>query len=143
MLRFEIEQAIISGDLPVSDIPGAWNELFEKYVGLKVPNDSLGCLQDVHWSFGGFGYFPTYALGTLNAAQLFDAALKALPDLENSFAMGDFSALLDWLRTNIHQQGRRYRSRELIERVTGQPPSHRPLMDYLRRKFGELYQINV
>ncbi len=143
MLRFEIEQAIISGELPVSDIPAAWNELFEKYVGLKVPNDSLGCLQDVHWSFGGFGYFPTYALGTLHAAQIFDAALKALPDLENSFAMGDFSALLGWLRTNIHHQGRRYRSRELIERLTGQPPSHRPLMDYLRRKFGELYQIDV
>jgi carboxypeptidase Taq len=143
MLRFEIEQAIINGDLSVGDIPATWNELFKKYVGLKVPNDSLGCLQDVHWSFGGFGYFPTYALGTLYAAQFFDAARKAIPDLENRFATGDFSALLDWLRTNIHQHGKRYRSRELVERVTGQPPSHRPLMDYLRRKYGELYQISV
>ncbi len=143
MLRFEIEQAIISGDLAVDDIPAAWNELFTKYLGLKVPDDSLGCLQDVHWSFGGFGYFPTYALGTLYAAQFYEAALQALPNLEEQFAAGDYSALLNWLRTNIYQHGKRYRSREIVERVTGQPTSHRPLTDYLRRKFGPLYQVNV
>ncbi len=141
MLRFEIEQAIISGDLPVADIPGVWNETFERYLGIPVPDDAQGCLQDVHWSFGGFGYFPTYALGNLYAAQIDAAARAALPDLDAQLSSGDFLPLLEWLKTNIYQHGKRYRSPDLLRRVTGQAPSHEPLMAYLRTKFGELYGV--
>lgn len=141
MLRFEIEQAIISGELAVADIPGAWNELFEDFLGIKVPDDAKGCLQDVHWSFAGFGYFSTYALGNLYAAQFFAKAKEDLPNLEESFAQGDFAPLLQWLTTHIYSQGMRYRSRDLVAHVTGQAPSHEALMAYLYTKFGELYQL--
>ncbi len=141
MLRFEIEQAIIGGDLPVADIPGVWNETFERYVGIPVPDDAQGCLQDVHWSFGGFGYFPTYALGNLYAAQIDAAARTALPDLDAQIASGDFQPLLGWLKTNIYQHGKRFRAPDLLRRVTGQAPSHEPLMGYLKAKFGELYGV--
>ncbi|NOX62075.1 MAG: carboxypeptidase M32 [Chloroflexi bacterium] len=142
MLRFELEQAIIRGDLAVDDIPAAWNERFEQYFGLKTPDDSQGCLQDVHWSFGGFGYFPTYTLGNLYAAQIFDAACQALPDLEARFRVGDFAPLLAWLKENIYDQGRRYRSRELIRRITGRDPDASALIAYLREKFGSLYDVD-
>ena len=105
MLRFDLEQAIISGDLQVSDIPGAWNETFENYLGLKVPDDAQGCLQDTHWASGNFGYFPSYALGNLYAAQIFDAARRALPDLEAQIASGDFQPLREWLTTQHLQPG--------------------------------------
>lgn len=141
MLRFEIEQAIIGGDLPVADIPGVWNETFERYLGIPVADDAQGCLQDVHWSFGGFGYFPTYALGNLYAAQIFAAAQAAHPDLEAQIASGNFLPLLDWLKTHIYQHGRRYRSPELLRRVTGQSPSHEALLAYLKTKFGQLYEV--
>ncbi len=141
MLRFEIEQAIIAGELDVADIPGAWNEMFEGFFGIKVPDDSQGCLQDVHWSFAGFGYFSTYALGNLYAAQFYARAKEDVPDLEERIALGDFAPLLHWLSEHIYSQGMRYRSRQLVERVTGQAPSHEPLMAYLHAKFGELYQL--
>lgn len=141
MVRFEIEQPLIEGHLAVDDIPAVWNETFERYLGLKVPNDALGCLQDIHWSFGGFGYFPSYALGTLYAAQFFEAAHRDLPDLDEQIRHGHFAGLLDWLRAHIYRHGRRYRTADLIERATGQPPSHEPMMRYLRAKFGELYAL--
>jgi carboxypeptidase Taq len=139
MLRFELERAILKGDLPVADIPGEWNSRFEKYFGLKVDSDANGCLQDVHWSAGLMGYFPTYCLGNLFSAQFFAKATEDIPDLSDQIASGDMSGLLDWLRTNIHQHGARYRARELGEKVTGQPLSHKPLMDYMNKKFGEIY----
>ncbi|MCO6450168.1 MAG: carboxypeptidase M32 [Caldilineales bacterium] len=142
MVRFELEQAIISGDLAVGDIPAAWNETFERYLGIKVPEDSQGCLQDVHWSFGGFGYFPSYALGNLYGAQIFAAAKQAAPALSEQIASGNFQPLLAWLQENIYSQGSRYRTHELLARVTGQEPSHEPLMDYLHAKFGELYRLS-
>ena len=141
MLRFEIEQAIINEDLPVEEIPATWNALFKEYLGLDVPNDSLGVLQDVHWSHGMIGYFPTYALGNLYGAQFFAQAKQDIPDLEASFAQGDFRPLLDWLRQHIHQHGMRYRSHDLVQVVTGQPLSHEPLMAHLRAKYGELYRL--
>jgi len=141
MLRFEIEQAIIAGDLQVDDIPGAWNELFEDYVGIPVPDDSQGCLQDIHWAFGGFGYFSTYALGNLYGAQFFATAREDMPDLDEQIARGEFNPLLDWLRTNIYSQGMRYRSGDLVQHVTGEPLSHEPLVAYLQTKFGELYDL--
>ena len=141
MLRFEIEQAIISGDLQVDDIPGAWNELFEDYVGIKVPDDGQGCLQDIHWAFGGFGYFSTYALGNLYGAQFFAKAREDMPNLDELIAAGEFKPLLDWLRTNVYSQGMRYRSGDLVQHVTGKPLSHKPLVAYLQTKFGELYDL--
>jgi len=141
MLRFEIEQAIISGEKDVADIPGAWNEMFEDFLGIKVPDDSKGCLQDVHWSFAGFGYFSTYALGNLYAAQFYAKAKEDMPDLEERISQGDFAPLLQWLTKHIYSQGMRLRSRDLVEHVTGQAPGHKALMAYLHAKFGELYRL--
>jgi len=139
LLRFEMERAFFSGNLTVDDIPGAWNEKFKSYFGLTPPNDAEGCLQDVHWSAGYIGYFPTYCLGNLYAAQFFAKAQKDLGDLHGQFAKGEFAALKNWLRQNIHRHGRRYRAGQLVERVTGQPLSSKPLIDYMTKKFGELY----
>ena len=98
----------MEGDLPVADVPGAWNERFERDFGLKPPDDTHGCLQDVHWSAGLIGYFPTYTLGNLYAAQFFEAARRDLGDPDRQFAEGGFSPLLGWLRDRIHRQGKRY-----------------------------------
>ncbi len=141
MLRFEIEQAIINEGLPVEEIPAMWNTLFKEYLGLDVPDDSKGVLQDVHWSHGMIGYFPTYALGNLYGAQFFAQAKADIPGLEEAFARGEFLPLLDWLRQHIHQHGMRYRAYDLVEVVTGEPLSHEPLMAHLRAKYGELYRL--
>jgi carboxypeptidase Taq len=142
MLRFELERAIIAGDIRVSDIPGEWNRRFKEYLGIEVDNDTHGCLQDVHWSHGIFGYFPTYALGNLHAAQYWMQAKKDLPGMLDDFARGEFGRLFDWLREKIHSQGARYYAAELCERVTGEPLSHRHLMDYLYGKYTEIYGIS-
>jgi carboxypeptidase Taq len=139
LLRFEMERAFFSGDLSVDDIPAAWNEKFEKYFGLKVDADKNGCLQDVHWSAGLIGYFPTYTLGNLYASQFFAQARADLGDLDAMFAKGEFAPLLEWLNKNIHADGRRYRAGELVERVTGKPLSSDALMEYMDTKFGALY----
>ncbi|MFZ1684225.1 MAG: carboxypeptidase M32, partial [Candidatus Zixiibacteriota bacterium] len=139
LLRFELERALIKGELKVKDVAGEWNNRFEKYFGIKVDKDSHGCLQDVHWSAGLIGYFPTYSLGNLISAQLFAKAKKDMPDLMSQFERGDFSGLLTWLRKNVHQHGSRYRSKILVEKVTGQPLSHKPLVEYMNTKYGEIY----
>ncbi len=141
MLRFEIEQLLIAGDLKPADVPGIWNEKFLQYFGLTVPNDAHGCLQDIHWSGGLLGYFPTYALGNMYAAQFFNAARRDLGDLDEMFARGQFQPLKSWLNEKIHNHGKRYPARRLVEVVTGQPLSHQPLIDHLNRKFGELYGL--
>jgi carboxypeptidase Taq len=106
-----------------------------------VDHVSNGCLQDVHWSAGLIGYFPTYTLGNLYSAQFFAKAKNDIPNLTSQFERGDFSPLLGWLRENIHKHGKRYRAKQLVQRVTGQPLSHKPLMDYLYIKYGEIYGI--
>jgi carboxypeptidase Taq len=141
ILRFEIEQALISGDLAVSDLPAAWNKKFQELFGLKVENDAMGCLQDIHWSFGGLGYFPTYTLGNLYAAQLMEAARRDLPGLEDDFRRGDFARMKTWLADKVHRQGQRYRAAELCRRATGEAPSHKPLIAYLRAKYAPLYAM--
>ncbi len=141
MLRFHLERAIISGSLAVKDIPGEWNSNFEQFFGLKVPDDRRGCLQDVHWSFGAFGYFPTYTLGNLYAAQLWETINKQLPDLNARMARGDFSTLKAWLNTNIHCHGKRYRADELCKMLTGAPLSADPLMRHLEGKLRPIYGI--
>ncbi len=140
-LRFEIELAFMRGDLDVKDIPGVWNENFKKYFGIEVPDDARGCLQDTHWSFGLVGYFPTYTLGNLYAAQLFAKAENDINNLEDQFAAGNFGELKNWLVKNVHSHGRRYRAEKLCEVVTGKPLSHKPSMDYLKTKYGELYGL--
>lgn len=141
LIRFELEQALIEDRLQVADLPGAWNEKYEHYLGITPPNDAEGVLQDVHWSAGLFGYFPTYALGNLYAAQFFRQALKDLGDLDASFRQGDFASLLAWLRENIHRHGCRYSPAELVERITGSPLQHEALMSQLTKKYGEIYGL--
>jgi carboxypeptidase Taq len=134
MIRFDIERALLRGDLAVDDVPGAWNDRMKSDLGLDVTDDAQGCLQDIHWSMGSIGYFPTYTLGNLFAAQLWDTVLEAIPDVEARIERGDFAPLLAWLRENVHAQGRRYRSEELCERITGKPLDHEPLIRHLRSR---------
>jgi carboxypeptidase Taq len=120
ILRFEIEVKLIEGQLAVSDVPRYWNEEFEKMLGLKVSKDADGCLQDIHWSLGTLGYFPTYTLGNLNAAQLMHRATLDNPGLKDELARGQYAALLGWLREKVHRHGLRYPPQELIQRATGE-----------------------
>ena len=134
ILRFRVEKALVEGSLAVKDIPAFWNTLFEDLFGLQVKKDSEGCLQDVHWSFGLIGYFPTYSLGNINAAQLFHHACSdsaVADDLEK----GSYDALLDWLRKRVHQHGSRYLPEDLMKKATGEPPQARYLLDHLRSRY--------
>ncbi|AMV30218.1 Thermostable carboxypeptidase 1 [Gemmata sp. SH-PL17] len=141
-LRFELELALLSGDLTTGDLPGAWAERFEALLGLKVPDDARGCLQDIHWSFGGIGYFPTYTLGNLYAAQLMDAVRREFGDgIEEDFRRGDFTRLKGWLNQHVHRHGQRYRAGELCQRATGAPLSPKPFLSYLNEKFSALYGV--
>jgi carboxypeptidase Taq len=141
MVRFELERAMISGNLSVADLPGAWNGLYRDYLGLTVPDDRRGCLQDVHWSGGMIGYFPTYTLGTLNAAQFFETARAEIPGLEEGFGRGDFRPLREWLNARIHRQGRRHLSGRLCEVVTGAPLGADPFMRHLEAKLKPMYGL--
>ena len=141
LIRFEIEHAIFSGELKIEDIPGVWNEKFTRYLGITPNDNSQGCLQDVHWSAGLIGYFPTYTLGNLYSAQFYTKAKADLGNLDTEFAKGNFSGLLGWLRENIHSQGQRYRAVDLVKEVTGEPLSHKYLIDYLKEKYSPLYGI--
>lgn len=141
MVRFEIERAIMKGELPVKDIPGVWNAKYKEYLGLDVPNDAKGCLQDIHWSMASMGYFPTYTLGNLYCAQFFEKAKEEMPDLMQQFERGEFSTLKRWLNEKIHCHGRRYRAAELCEVVTGKPLSADPLMRSLEAKLRPIYGI--
>ena len=141
VLRFELERALISGALAVADVPAAWNEKMTEFLGIAPPNDAEGCLQDIHWSMGAFGYFPTYALGNLYAAQFYAQAQKELPDLGARIAVNDHKPLLSWLRERIHVHGQRYRADELVERVTGSPLSIEPFIAHVTGKYSEIYGI--
>jgi carboxypeptidase Taq len=142
-LRFEIEVAMFRDELAVEDLPGAWNEGMQKWVGITPPDDSDGVLQDMHWCIGALGYFPTYTLGTIYAAAIFDKAKSELPDLEEQLRQGDTSQLLGWLQRNMYDHGYLYPAKELMERILGEPPSARPFVNYLKTKFENLYDIKV
>jgi carboxypeptidase Taq len=141
LVRFELEQALLDDDLRVADLPGAWNEKYRRYLGVEPPSDAHGVLQDVHWSAGLFGYFPTYSLGNLYASQLFTQARAELGDLEAAFRSGQFVPLRQWLQTKVHSQGRKYPAAELVRRITGEPISPTALIGYLRAKFAPLYAL--
>lgn len=136
ILRYRLEKALLGGDLEVADLPGAWNEAMAELLGLTPPDDRLGCLQDIHWPAGAIGYFPCYTLGAIMAAQLFDAATRALPDLQPALGQGDFRPLLGWLRANVHQQGSLLDTQELLTRATGRPLELQPFLDHLQARYA-------
>lgn len=143
MLRFEIEVELLEGRLSVKDAPAAWNAKCEEYLGLTPPDDAQGILQDVHWSFGGIGYFPTYTIGNIISVQLYETAEKdfsgKLPEI---IAGGEFHLLKEWLGEHIHQWGRKYTPSELVKRATGRPMDAEPYLRYLKNKFDEIYKIS-
>jgi len=143
ILRMEIERALVAGEVGVDDLPGLWREKIREYLGLEVPNDREGVLQDIHWSLGVFGYFPTYALGNLYAAQLFAAARRQLPDLDTQLAAGKTGGLLGWLQANVHGPGSLYPAAELCVRVTGEELSTAPFLSYVREKYGAVYGVTL
>jgi carboxypeptidase Taq len=136
ILRFRLEQALIAQELKIADLPAAWNEGMRDLLGITPPDDRRGCLQDIHWYDGAIGYFPTYTLGAMTAAQLFDAASKALPDLEGDLAAGRFAPLLGWLRTNVHAKASRYSTDELLRQATGKPLDAEIFKAHLRRRYA-------
>jgi carboxypeptidase Taq len=141
ILRFELEQELINNDLSISELPEMWNTKMNYLLGITPSNDSEGILQDVHWSAGAFGYFPTYTLGNLYASQIFSKVLNKYPNLPEEFKTGNYSNLLSYLRENIHQYGRVYRPRELIEKVTGEDLNPEYFLKYLKKKFYSIYNV--
>ena len=141
MLRFELEMDMIAGKVKVADLPKEWNQRFEAFLGVVPPTDKLGVLQDVHWSSGLLGYFPTYALGNLLAAQYFRKALQDRPSIPNDIANGKFDTLLGWLRENIHRHGRKFTAEELTQRVTGESIDPKYYMQYLDTKYSDIYGL--
>jgi carboxypeptidase Taq len=141
MLRMELEIALMEGSLEVKDLPAAWNQRFEDYIGLTPPNDTIGVLQDIHWSGGMIGYFPTYALGNLVSAQLWEKIREEIPDLEAQIEQGQFSALREWLRQNVHRHGCKFEPQDLIRRVTGSTINPQPYLRYLKTKYSAIYNL--
>ena len=141
LIRFELEVDLLTDKLKVTDLPQAWNAKSKDYLGVVPPTDALGVLQDVHWSGGAIGYFPTYSIGNLLSAQLFEKAVETQPSIPGEIAKGEFGTLLNWMRENVHKHGRKYEPPELVKRVTGQPMSSRAYMRYLKAKFGEIYGL--
>lgn len=141
MLRLELEIAIMEGSLAVKDLPEAWNARMQEYLGLTPPDDAQGVLQDIHWSNGYFGYFSTYALGNLISVQMWERINAEIPDLQDQIRSGEFSALLTWLRNNIHRHGAKFEPQELVQRVTGSKIDSAPYVRYLQGKFGAIYGL--
>ena len=139
IIRFELEQQLLNQELSVKDLPAAWNDSYQKCLGITPDNDAHGVLQDVHWSLGLIGYFPTYALGNLFASQIFEAAAKDLGDFDLMFRMGDFQPLKEWLNHQVHQHGMRYSSSELRQRITQMPLTHTNLISQLTEKLAPIY----
>lgn len=141
MLRFDLERAMIEGDLNCKDLPGVWNDRMKSDFGLDVPNDAQGCLQDIHWSMGAMGYFPTYTFGNLYGAQLWEAMGEAIPDREAHIAKGEFAPVLAWLREHVHRHGREFNAEELCRRATGNTMRPEPLMAHLEHKAKDVYGV--
>ena len=142
ILRYELERALIEGNLKVSELPDAWNEKVQRYLSLDVPDDAEGCLQDIHWSHGDMGYFPTYALGNLYASQLFDKIVEDVPDLWTHVEQGHFDPLVAWLREHVHVHGRRKLTTQIVEDATGMAPTPEPYLTYLTTKYEGLYGLS-
>ena len=143
ILRFELEQEILDGSLDLADLPEAWNARMTEYMGVDVPDDAHGVLQDVHWSGGAIGYFPTYSLGNVISVQLWDQVREAIPDLDQQFERGEFGELSAWLRENLHRNGRKFTSKETLERLVGGGIDSGPYLRYLKDKLGGIYGIRA
>jgi carboxypeptidase Taq len=141
LVRFELEKRLISGDLPVGELPGAWNAQYRQALGVEPPDDAQGVLQDIHWSMGSFGYFPTYALGNLYAAQFYRTMKRDLPGMEGELARGEFAPVLSWLRDKVHRLGRLVPAAELCRQVTGESLDPACLAEYLEGKYSGLYEL--
>ncbi|WEL21518.1 carboxypeptidase M32 [Halorhabdus sp. BNX81] len=141
VLRFEIERDLIAGDLDVSEVPAVWNDKMEEYLGIRPDTDAEGCLQDIHWTNGTFGYFPTYSLGSVLAAQLYDAAEAAIGPIDDAVRAGEFEDLHEWLTQNVHRHGKRYTTDALIEEATGQAYTADHFLEYVTEKYGALYDL--
>jgi carboxypeptidase Taq len=141
ILRFELEKDIIEGKVQASELPDLWDEKMESLLGIKPPTNSDGVLQDIHWSGGAFGYFPSYFLGNLYGAQFYNTALEQHPNLPKEYEKGNFSTLLAFLRENVHQYGRIYQARDLVKRVTGEDLNPDYFIKYLEKKFYPIYRI--
>lgn len=141
ILRFEIEKALIEGKFEVEDLPRVWNTKTKEYLGIIVPDDRQGILQDMHWSVGSIGYFPTYTLGTLYAAQFYHQAKKDIPELEKQITLGNPKPLREWLRENIHQHGKYYTASDLIKEVTGEKLNSNYFINYIKQKYTDLYNL--
>ncbi len=135
MIRFEVEKAIFEAKLTVNEIPAYWNSRYKEYLGIDVTSDAEGCMQDIHWSHGSFGYFPTYSLGSFYAAQLFAKVSAEIPDLQKQIQGGDYSNLLAWLRDKIHRHGKTYTSKELCVMATGEELNFKYFMEYVTVKY--------
>jgi carboxypeptidase Taq len=143
ILRFELEQELLEGRLAIADLPEAWNARFKEYFGLDVQDDADGVLQDVHWSAGLIGYFPTYAIGNLIAGQLWQLAHQQMPDLEERIAAGELSPLREWLREHVHRHGAKFTTSELLEREGAGPITVDPYASYLRAKLSDVYGLSL
>ncbi len=141
MLRFKLERALLDGSISVTELPGLWNQEMTEMLGITPETDAEGVLQDIHWSMGAFGYFPTYALGNLYGRQIYDAALEQIEDLEQRISQGDLKTLREWLRVKVQQLGRGKTAVELVQELSGQPLSVEPFVRYLKEKYGEIYGI--
>jgi carboxypeptidase Taq len=143
ILRYELEQEIIGGRLALEDLPEAWNAKMKEYLGLDVPDDAMGVLQDVHWAGGSFGYFPTYLLGTIASVQVWESARDELPDLDSQMEAGEFGPLREWLGEKLYRWGRRLPPDEMLRRIVGGPLDAEPYVAYLKAKVSEIYGVRV
>ncbi len=143
LIRFELEKALIEGSLEVKDLTSAWNKKYKEYLGVDVPSDSKGVLQDIHWSHGLIGYFPTYSLGSFYAAQFYSKASADIPGLEDQISKGQLKPLLGWLRENIHQHGKLYSSEEISKRITGEKLNFKYFLRYAKNKYAALYNLKA
>src|SRR5262249_18576517 len=143
ILRFELEQDMLSGTLAAADLPEAWDAKMEEYLGLDVPDVADGCLQDTHWASGIMGYFPTYALGNIVSAEIWERMLQDIPDVYDRIERGEFGPMRDWLREHLHRFGRMFMPKEMLERCVGGPLDTGPYLRYLRTKLGEIYGFSL
>ncbi|MFI5204478.1 MAG: carboxypeptidase M32, partial [Flavobacteriales bacterium] len=141
LIRYEIEKALLEKKLKVKDLPQYWNARYKEYLGIDVPSDTKGVLQDVHWSHGSFGYFPTYSLGSFYAAQLFKTASEQITGLEEHIRKGNLVSLLDWLRANVHVHGKKYSASDLCKKITGRELEPDAFIDYAKNKYGLMLGI--
>jgi len=142
LIRYEIEKGLIEGNINVDELPSVWNNLYKKYLDIDVPSDSLGVLQDIHWSHGSFGYFPTYTLGSFYAAQFYNQASSEISNINSKMENGDTKELLEWLRNNIHRHGERYDAKDLCKRITGEELNFKYFMDYAKSKYSKIYNLD-